>query len=125
MTKRIIKALESGYVDILAHPTDRLIGERDPIQFDFDKVFEVAKANNVVMEINAFPNRLDLNDEGILKARAYGLMYEIGLDAHRLSHFDYMRYGIGTAKRGWVRKEEVINTMSVEELLKFFKKRRE
>ncbi|MFP3279227.1 MAG: DNA polymerase/3'-5' exonuclease PolX [Candidatus Micrarchaeota archaeon] len=124
MTKRIIKALESGYIDILAHPTNRIIGERDPIQFDFDKVFEAAKANNVVMEINAFPNRLDLNDEGILKARTYGLMYEIGLDAHRLSHFDYMRYGVGTARRGWVRKEEVINTMSIEDLLKFFKKRR-
>ncbi len=124
MTKRIIKAIESGYVDILAHPTDRLIGEREPIQFDFDKVFEAAKENGVVVEINAFPNRLDLNDEGIFKAREYGLMFSIGLDAHRLSHFDYMRLGVGMARRGWTKKEEVINTMSYDQLKKFLEKRK-
>ncbi|MGC8888371.1 MAG: DNA polymerase/3'-5' exonuclease PolX [Candidatus Micrarchaeia archaeon] len=124
MTKRIIKAIESGYIDILAHPTDRLIGERDPINFDFDKVFEAAKENNVVLEINAFPNRLDLNDEGIFKAREYGLMFAIGTDAHRLSHFDYMRFGVGTARRGWAKKEEVINTMDYPRLIKFFEKRK-
>jgi len=124
MTKRIIKAIESGYVDILAHPTDRLINEREGIQFDFDKVFESAKENNVAMEINAFPNRLDLNDDNIRKAKEYGLMFEIGTDSHRVSHFDFMRYGIGTARRGWVTKKEVINTMSIDHLLEFFKKRR-
>jgi DNA polymerase (family 10) len=124
MTKRIIKAIESGYVDILAHPTDRLINEREGIQFDFDKVFESSKENNVAMEINAFPNRLDLNDDNIRKAKEYGLMFEIGTDSHRVSHFDFMRYGIGTARRGWVTKKEVVNTMSIDHLLEFFKKRR-
>jgi len=124
MTKRIIKALESGYVDILAHPTDRLINERDPINFDIDKVFEVAKENDVIMEINAFPTRLDLNDENIRKAKEYKLLFEIGTDSHRLSHLDYMRYGVGTAKRGWAEKGDIINTMEPDKLLGFFKKRK-
>ncbi|MGC8629261.1 MAG: DNA polymerase/3'-5' exonuclease PolX [Candidatus Micrarchaeia archaeon] len=122
MTKRVVKALESGHVDILAHPTDRLINEREPIQLDLDKVFESAEANSVALEINAFPNRLDLNDENILKARTYKVKFEIGTDSHRTSHLQFMRYGVGTARRGWLEKDRVINTYPVDKLLKLFRR---
>ncbi len=122
MTKRIIRAFESGYVNIWAHPTDRLIGEREPISVDLDKVFESAKENNVVMEIDSFPDRLDLNDENIIRARGYGLKFSIDSDSHRTSHMGMLRYGIGTAKRGWVAKDETINTLSCSQLMKLFKK---
>ena len=124
LTKRIVKALNSGYVDILAHPTGRLINEREPMVFDLDTVFQAAADNKVVMEINAFPNRLDLNDENILKARSYKLLFSIGTDSHRTSHLEFMRYGVGTARRGWLTKEEVINTYPLDKLLKLFKARR-
>jgi len=122
MTNRVVKALDSGHVDILAHPTDRLINEREPIQLDLDKVFEAAERNNVVLEVNAFPSRLDLNDENILKARNYKVKFEVGTDSHRTSHLEFMRYGIGTARRGWLTKEQVINTYDLDKLLKVFKK---
>ncbi|MGC8676470.1 MAG: DNA polymerase/3'-5' exonuclease PolX [Candidatus Micrarchaeia archaeon] len=121
MTARIVKALRSGHVNVLAHPTDRLINEREPINVDLDKVFEVAAENNVIMEINAFPSRLDLNDENILKARRYGVKFEIGTDSHRTSHLEFMRYGIGTAKRGWLTKDDVINTYPLNKLLKILR----
>ncbi|MEM3753395.1 MAG: DNA polymerase/3'-5' exonuclease PolX [Candidatus Micrarchaeaceae archaeon] len=123
MTSRIVKALESGYADILAHPSDRLINERAALNIDFDKVFEVAKENNVAMEINAQPSRLDLNDENIMKAKEYGLKFEIGTDSHHTSDMEFMRYGIGTARRGWLTKGEIINTLDYKQLLKLFEKK--
>ncbi len=122
MTKRVVKAMESGQVDIFGHPTDRLIQQRDPINMDLDRVFQAAKDNGVVMEVDGFPERLDLNDENIFKAREYGLSFAIDTDAHRTGHMELMRYGIGMAKRGWLRKEDVINTQSIDKLLKFFSK---
>lgn len=121
MTQRVVKAFESGYVDVFAHPTARLINKREPIQLDLDKVFESAEKNGVVMEVNAFPERLDLNDENILKARGYGLKFIIDTDAHRTYHMNYMRYGVGMARRGWLRKEDVINTYGIEKLLRTLK----
>ncbi len=121
MTKRIIRCMEGGYLDIWAHPTDRLINARQPIQVDLDRVFEAAKDNGVVMEVDAFPDRLDLNDENITRARKHDLKFSIDTDAHRGDHMLFMRYGIGTAKRGWLTKNEVINTMRYEELMKYFK----
>ena len=122
MTERVVKALSSGYVDIMGHPTDRLIGSRDPINMDLDKVFEVAHDNGVIMEIDSFPERLDLGDENIIKAKKHGLLFSIDSDSHSTDHFNVLRYGIGTARRGWLLKEDVINTLPVEKLLKHFKK---
>ncbi|MEM0086845.1 MAG: DNA polymerase/3'-5' exonuclease PolX [Candidatus Micrarchaeaceae archaeon] len=122
MTNRIVKAIESGYVDILAHPSGRLINERAALDFDLDKVFEAAKDNNVVMEINAQPTRLDLNDENIMKAKEYGLKFAIGTDSHHTSDMDFMRYGIGTARRGWLTKDDIITTKDVKQLLEVLKK---
>ncbi len=122
MTKRVIDAIESGLLNILAHPTERLINSREPIALDLDAVFEAAKKNGVIMEIDAIPDRLDLNDENAIKAKEHGLKFSIDTDAHRVFHFQYMRYGIGVAKRAWLGKEEVINTMDMAPLLKVFKK---
>ncbi len=122
MTKRLVSCIESGKVNIIAHPTGRLIGRREPIKLNLDKVFQAAKDNGVVMEIDSFPDRLDLNDENILKAREYGLKFSIDTDSHSSSNFKFIRYGIGTAKRGWLRKEDVINTLPYEKLMKTFRR---
>ncbi|MDE1825296.1 MAG: DNA polymerase/3'-5' exonuclease PolX [Candidatus Micrarchaeota archaeon] len=118
-TKRVMRAFESGYVRIFGHPTARLINQREPVQLDLDKVFESAKENNVVMEINSRPERLDLNDENIIRARGYGLKFAIDTDAHQTAHMEMMRYGIGTAQRGWITKGDVINTLAIDKFLKF------
>ncbi len=122
MTKRIITAFETGYVSVWAHPTDRIINERPSINVDLDKVFESAKENNIVMEIDALPDRLDLNDENIFKARKYGLKFSIDTDSHSTSNFELLRYGVGMARRGWLTKNDVVNTMSYDQVMKYFKK---
>jgi DNA polymerase (family 10) len=122
MTKRIITAMESGYVDILAHPTDRIINTRNPIDIDLDRVFEAAHDNGVVLEIDGYPERLDLNDENIIRARKCGARFSIDTDSHRTSHLSLMSYGVSTAKRGWVLPSEAINTLRVDRVLKALKK---
>ncbi len=122
MTKRVVKALSSGYVDIMGHPTDRIIGGREPINMDLDKVFQTAADNGVVMEIDSFPGRLDLGDENIIKAKGYGIKFSIDTDSHDADHFKVLRYGIGTARRGWLAKSEVINALQLEKLIKSFRK---
>jgi DNA polymerase (family 10) len=121
MTSRIIKAFETGYVDIWAHPTGRLINEREPLQLDLDRLFAAAKDNGVAVEIDSYPNRLDLGDENILKARRHGLKFAIDTDSHRAGHMELMRYGIGTARRGWLEKKDVINTLGYSDLLRAFR----
>ncbi|MDE1851782.1 MAG: DNA polymerase/3'-5' exonuclease PolX [Candidatus Micrarchaeota archaeon] len=122
MTRRIVRAFDSGHVSIWAHPTDRLINAREPINFDFDKVFEAAERNGVVMEIDGFPDRLDLSDENIFRARKHKLKFCIDTDSHSIDHLSFMRYGIGVARRGWLEKGDVINTMGCKELLSFLKR---
>lgn len=122
MTKRVVKAFESGLVDIFAHPTERIINQRAPIPLDLDKVFQAAKDNGVIMEIDSLPDRLDLNDENIIRARQYGLRFCVDTDAHRAAWMELTRYGIGTARRGWLTKADLINTKPLKELLKAFSK---
>lgn len=124
MTKRLVRCIESGDVDIIAHPTDRIIQQRDPIPLDLDKVFQAAKDNNVAMEVDGYPERLDLNDENIMKAREYGLKFAIDTDSHRTHHLKLMRFGVGTARRGWLTKSDVINTLGREQIAGFFRNRR-
>ncbi len=119
MTKRILRAFDEG-INILAHPTGRLINEREPIDFDMDKVFQAAKDQGIIMEVNSFPNRLDLNDENIIKARNYSLKFAIDTDSNKTEHLDFIRYGIGTARRGWLTKADVVNTLDVNALKKVF-----
>ncbi len=122
-TKRVIKAFESGYVNIMGHPTDRLINQRKPIDLDLDKVFEAAADNNVVMEVDGSPDRLDLNDENILKAKEYKLKFSIDTDSHSTAGLSSMRYGVSMAKRGWLTPDLVINTLDIDKLLKIFSRK--
>ncbi|MEM2935010.1 MAG: DNA polymerase/3'-5' exonuclease PolX, partial [Candidatus Thermoplasmatota archaeon] len=122
MTNRIVKAIQHDYVDIVAHPTCRIIQEREPIKVDIEKVLQSAKDNNVVMEINAYPDRLDLNDINTKLAVEIGAKLSIGTDAHNIDHLKYYELGIAVARRGWAKKEDVINTYKLEELKKLFEK---
>ncbi|MGC8495742.1 MAG: DNA polymerase/3'-5' exonuclease PolX [Candidatus Micrarchaeia archaeon] len=122
MTKRVVKALDSHLVNILAHPTGRVLLEREPYKINLEKVFEAAERNGVALEVNAFPNRLDLNDTNIMLASNYRVKFSIDTDAHRLSHLEFMKYGVGTARRGWLEKSRVINTMRLYDMEKFLSK---
>lgn len=117
MTKRIIKAIENPNVDILAHPTGRLIGKREPYQVDMDKIMDACKANGKVLELNAYPERLDLSDLNCRKAREKGVKIAISTDAHADSHLEWIKFGVATAKRGWIESQDVINTLSLSKLL--------
>ncbi len=122
MTERVIKAIEHPYVDIIAHPTCRIIQKREPIKIDMDRVLEAARDNGVIMEINAYPDRLDLNDIHTKMAIENGVKVSIGTDAHNKEHLKFYELGIAVARRGWARKEDVINTYDVEKLMKLFEK---
>ncbi len=122
MTSRIIKAIESSNINILAHPTGRLINERPGYLLDIEKIFEACEKNNVILEINSFPNRLDLNDTNILLASKYNVMFSIDTDSHRAEHLKFLKYGTGTARRGWLAKEKIINSKSLDQLKQIFKK---
>jgi DNA polymerase (family 10) len=119
MTKRIIKAIENPNVDIIAHPTGRLIGKREPYQVDMDKIMDACKANKKVLELNAYPERLDLSDINCRKAKEKGIKIAISTDAHADVHLEWIKFGVATAKRGWIEPEDVINTFPLSKLLKF------
>ena len=111
-TKRLITAIENPYSMILAHPTGRLINKRAEMEFDMEKVIEACVQNKVALEINSNPNRLDLTDKYVRIARAKGAKFVINTDAHGTDHPDFMKFGVGIARRGWLTKEEVLNTRS-------------
>ncbi|GIU99695.1 MAG: DNA polymerase/3'-5' exonuclease PolX [Actinomycetota bacterium] len=124
MTRRLIRAMENPHVHIIGHPTARLIGRREPIEFDLDEVFRAAARTGTALEINAFPDRLDLKDEHIAWARRYGVRFAVDTDAHATPHLDVMRYGVATAQRGWLTKDEVINAWPLARLRRFLRKGR-
>ena len=117
MTTRLLRALENPYVRILGHPTGRILLRRDPFLFDIEKVFAVAKKFGVILEVNAAPERLDLSDRHVKLARDRGLKIVISTDAHDPQHFKLMRYGVTTARRGWMEKSGVLNTLPAKKLL--------
>ena len=117
MTARLLKALANPYVRILGHPTGRQILRRDPFAFDLEQVFAAAKEYGVILELNGNPERLDLCDRHLKLARDRGMKVIISTDAHSPEHFRFMRYGVVTARRGWLRKEDVLNTLPPEKLL--------
>lgn len=122
MTDRITAALENRRLDILAHPSGRLLGKRKAYDVNFDKVFEAAASNKKVLEINSQPSRLDLNDELIFRAKDFGLKFCISTDSHSISDLASIRYGLGQARRGWLEKEDVVNTYPYPKLNEIFKK---
>jgi len=121
MTARIIRAMENPNVDILFHPTGRIIKRREPYKLDMDKVIKAAKRTKTVLEIDAFPDRLDLKDEHARKAVGDGVKLAIDSDAHSAGHFKFLEFGIAQARRGWAEKKDVINTRPWEEMLRSLK----
>lgn len=124
LTKRLLSAIENPYVTVIAHPTGRLIGERDAYDVDLEEVFKKAKEKGKALEINAFPLRLDINDVQAKRAKELGIPIVISTDAHIVNQFDYMQYGVSIGRRGWLEKKDVLNTMNTENLLKWIKRHR-
>jgi DNA polymerase (family 10) len=122
MTERIKRALSNPNVDILFHPTGRIINQRPPYEVDIEEILKCAKKNGVVVEIDAYPDRLDLKDEHIRLAVNLGVKLCIDTDAHATSHLHYMELGIAQARRGWAEKKDIINTLPLNEMLKQLRK---
>ena len=121
ITGRMIKAMETGLVDCIGHPSGRLIGERDAYELDWDAVFDAARMYHVAMEINSYPLRLDLTDTMIKKAHTKGLKFIITTDSHDPKQMRYMSYGVSVARRGWLEKKDVLNTKNYTDLMKWLK----
>ncbi|MFF9168547.1 MULTISPECIES: DNA polymerase/3'-5' exonuclease PolX [unclassified Streptomyces] len=124
MTRRLVRACENPYVDIIGHPTTRLIGKRPGVDADLDAVFAACARTGTALEINAHPDRLDLRDEDIARAKRHGVKFAVNSDAHSTLHLANMRYGIGTAQRGWLTEEDVINTWPPARLRRFLRQGR-
>lgn len=124
MTRRLITAIEHPYVNIIGHPTGRSLGRRPPVDFDADAVFAAAARTGTAMEINSFPDRLDLNEDLARRARDHGVVFAIDTDSHSVLHLDNIRFGVATAQRGWVAPGEVINTWPLRRLRSFLAKGR-
>ncbi len=117
---RLQTALENPYVSLIAHPTGRLIGRREGYQVEMEQLIKKAKETNTALEINANPNRLDIAAEWARKAQEAGVNLAINTDAHNYQMLEHMKYGVGIARKGWIEKDTVMNTWSVEELKKYF-----
>ncbi len=121
MTARLLAAVQSGVVDCLGHPFARQIGRRQPLQFDVDKVFEACRENKVCLEINAQPERLDLLDIYCRNARDTGLKIVIDTDAHSVEELEFMIFGVGIARRGWLEKTDILNCLKIRQLEEYIK----
>ncbi|MGH2591431.1 MAG: PHP domain-containing protein, partial [Actinomycetota bacterium] len=124
MTRRIIRAMENPNVHVIGHPTGRKINQRQPVEFDLDDVFAAAARTGTALEVNGYPDRLDLKDEHILWAKRYGVKFAVDTDSHATTHLDLMRYGVATAQRGWLTKDDVINAWPLPRLRSFLRKGR-
>lgn len=122
MTERMIRAMRNPNIDIISHPTGRLIKKRDEYQIDFEKILKAAKETGTILEINAHPLRLDLNDQKIRQAKEMGVKMVINTDAHHKDQLNLMEFGISQARRGWAEKEDIINCWPLDKLLRYFKK---
>ena len=121
MTERIIKAMKNPHVDIISHPTGRILKQRDEYEIDFDKILTVAKETGAILEINANPYRLDLNDKNIRKAKEIGVKMIINSDAHQPEQMRFMEYGVSQARRGWAGKGDIINVWPADKMLSMLK----
>jgi DNA polymerase (family 10) len=119
MTRRVLRAIENPYVDIIGHLTTRQIGRRPPVDLDLEAVFEAAAHTGTALEINSHPDRLDLSDEHVLWARRHGVRFAVNTDAHAVPHLEHRRFGVGVAQRGWLTKDDVINAWPLAKLRRF------
>lgn len=122
-TQRILDAFSTGLIDIFAHPTGRKIGVREAYEVNFSNLIDAAKTENVVLEINASPRRLDLNAVNARSALQKDILLSLGTDAHGLTHLDFMKYGVGVARRAWLEPANLLNTRSYKEVMKFLRQR--
>jgi DNA polymerase (family 10) len=120
MTERILRAMKNKNVKVIAHPTGRIIQKREGYLLDLEKIFQEAVKTKTALEINSWPQRLDLNDENIRKAISAGVKLSISTDAHSIPHFDFLKFGIAQARRGWTEKKNVINSLPLEKMMKNF-----
>ncbi len=121
MTRRILGAMENPNVDMLAHPTCRLLPDREPVAVDMEAVFHVAAKTNTILEINAMPSRLDLKDIHAYRARELGVKLVINTDAHSTEHLQFIRFGIGVARRGWCQAQDILNTRPLDEIMTYLR----
>ena len=124
LTKRIVTAMKNPYLHIIAHPTGRLLGEREPYDLDINQVIEMAGKTGTALEINAYTERLDLDDINCMKAKQKGVKLAIGTDAHHVDQLWMMELGVTVARRGWLEAKDVLNTLPAEELIKWTKSKR-
>jgi DNA polymerase (family 10) len=122
LTRRIVSACKNKYVHIIAHPTGRLWGSRDAYDIDLEEVLKACRDTNTALEINSFPNRLDLNDVAARRAKERGVRLAIDTDSHATDHLAVMSLGVAVARRGWLEKKDVLNALSLKELLHAIKK---
>ena len=113
MTDRLQRAITSGHISILGHPTGRILLRREGYDFDLGAVFRAAAEHHVAMELNAYPDRLDLSDRHLKMAKEYGVKIVINTDSHHTSHLEKMRFGVVQARRAWLTPDDVLNTMPV------------
>jgi DNA polymerase (family 10) len=121
LTSRILSAMRNPFVGIIAHPTGRLIGERDAYDVDMDEILRVAHETGTALEINAYPLRLDINDAYAKRAKDLGVPIVISTDTHVTAQLNFMRYGVSIGRRGWLEKGDVLNTLPADKLLKRLK----
>lgn len=121
MTERIVKAMRNPHADILFHPTGRVIQKREPYDVDMDAIIQTAKETGTVLEIDAYPERLDLKDEHVRKAVEAEVKLVIDSDAHSVNHMRFLEFGVGQARRGWAEKKDIVNTRSLKEFWKCLK----
>lgn len=121
MTKRLIRAIENPHVDIISHPTGRVIHKRAGYEFDFEEILKVSLKTGTILEANCYPDRLDLNDLNIKKAIERGVKISFGTDAHSKIQLPYLELGIAQARRGWATKKDIMNCLNAEDLLKYLK----
>jgi len=117
MTERLLAAIENPYTQIIAHPTGRLLLRRDAFAYDMEKILDAARTHGVAMECNAYPDRLDLNDTYLRMAKNRGVKIVISTDAHATANLKFMQYGVRMARRGWLEKKDVLNTLPLEQFL--------
>jgi DNA polymerase (family 10) len=122
MTHRLVSAMESGFLSIIGHPTGRKINEKNPSDMDFEEIFEASKRTKTYLEINASPQRLDLNDANATLALRSGCKLVINTDAHNKEQMKNMRLGIGVARRAWAEGKDVINTQPLDQLKRTLRK---
>jgi DNA polymerase (family 10) len=123
MTARILRAVEHPAVNVIGHPTGRSLGYRESVDADWDAIFRAAAHAGTALEVNSFPERLDLDGDLVRRARHAGVRLAISTDAHAVPHLDFMRFGVATAQRGWAGTADVINAWPLTKLRHFLAKR--